>query len=153
MDFLGIRPPVNAPISSTVDARTNYNELAYNATDGQTSQVDFEQTRLMLKRCYDAGKEVYEEAVREGVDRIIEDMGQRIGEEADNAVPLGTFDSWVAFTDLKGWEHWAFYDAASTFTSDDSPEKIPREVLHYMCNRTIEWVIETFENEAEWFND
>lgn len=148
MDFLGIRPPVNAPISSTVDARTNYNELAYEATEGQTSQVDFEQTRLMLKRCYDAGKEIFEELARGDQDEA--SIQERIGQEADRAKPIGTFDSWVAFTDLKGWEHWSFYEAAESFTSDDSPERIPQNVLYHMCTRTIEWVVGTFENEARW---
>ena len=148
MDFLGIRPPVNQPVSATVDARTNYAELAYEATEGQTSQVDFEQTRLFLRRCYDAGKEAYEELARGDLDDS--SVQQRIGEEADNAVPIGTFDRWMVFTDLKGWEHWAFYEAADEFNTDSTPDAIPAQVLYFMASRCVEWVVGTFEEEAEW---
>jgi hypothetical protein len=153
MDFLGL--PTDIP--PRIDAgppkpKVNYNQLAYEATDGLTSQVDFEQTRLMLLYCWDAGRNLYEERVRNEIDMT--ELYDRTSQEADGAVPVGTFDAWMAFTDLKGWEHESYYDAATAFDSDrDDADMIPKTVLYDMCVKAIESVIEEFEAEARWFND
>ena len=153
MDFLGLPTDIPALSPSVqVEPSVNFNQLAYEATDGLTSQVDFEQTRLMLRRCFNAGRELYQERVRGDIDET--EQNDRISQEADGAVPIGTFDAWLAFTDLKGWEHFAYYDAATAFDSDrDDADMIPKTVLYDMCVKAIESVIAEYEIEAEWFGE
>lgn len=123
------------------------NELAYAATEGRTSQVDTKQAMVFLGRAHRAAEEIDTESFRdEGYD-----IEQRIDEEADNCVPNGTFDRWMAFTDLKGWESERYYEA--TFDSgalNDDNSFLPAYVLYGMAENVIRESLQMIQNRRSW---
>ena len=123
------------------------NELAYEATEGRTSQVDTKQAMVFLGRAHRAAEEIDAEMLRDDD----YDMDRRISEEADNCVPIGTYDRWMAFTDLKGWESERYYEA--TFDSNalnDDNSFLPAYVLFGLAENVIRNSLETIENRRSW---
>lgn len=80
-------------------------ELAYMATDGLTSGVSFEQTRLFLRRCESAGEEL--------AGYTDEEYDELLSQSADDVVPYGDYDRWLIFTDLIGFRSDYYADALS----------------------------------------
>lgn len=98
-------------------------ELAYMATDGLTSGVSFEQTRLFLRRCESAGEEL--------AGYTDEEYDELLSQSADDVVPYGDYDRWLIFTDLIGFrsEYWA--DSFAFVESGETSENAAWVLYHY----------------------
>jgi hypothetical protein len=123
------------------------NELAHEATDGRTSQVDTKQAAVFLGRAHRAAEEIDQEMFRD--DNY--NLDTRIDQEADNCVPTGTYDRWMVFTDLKGWESERYYEA--TFDSgalNDNNSFLPAYVLFGMAENVIRYSLKLIQSRRSW---
>jgi hypothetical protein len=123
------------------------NELAYEATGRRTSQVDTKQAAVFLGRAHRAAEEIDQEMF--GDDDY--DLDKRISEEADNCVPIGSYDRWMAFTDLKGWESERYYEA--TFDQgalNDDNSFLPAYVLFGYAENVIRSSMDTIASRRSW---
>ncbi len=123
------------------------NTLAYAATEGRTSQVDTKQAMVFLGRAHRAAAEIDAEMFRDDS----YDLDRRISEEADNCVPAGTFDRWMVFTDLKGWEDERYYEATFDQSAlNDDNSFLPAYVLFGMAETVIRDSMEMIQNRRSW---
>ncbi len=138
MNFLGIDAfGDQREIGMTVYDRASglsYNNLAYEATDYQTSSGPYSDvTKAFLSRCSNTAYEIREE--RSG------DEQDLTYEMAENCVPEGNYDRWSIFTELMGFEQDDYYDALGGQADLDDPSSIPAYVLMGMAVRLIEYLI------------
>lgn len=105
------------------DGDYTISQLSSYATEGRNYTVNFEVTKAFLKNCERAGEELLGE----------DDYDTVLLEYADDVVPYGDYDRWLAFTDLKGWESDDYYEALEGGADREDSSAIAAYVLNKMA--------------------
>lgn len=137
MVFLGIDSFGDQREKTGYDRSTGmtYNNLAYEATDYQTSSGPYgDATKAFLSRCSYTAYEIRGD--------FSDNERDLIYEQASNCVPSGNYDRWLIFTELMGFEQDDYYDALDGNADLDDPSAIAAYVLNGMAVRLIEHLIQ-----------
>ena len=159
MDFLtanfvtGGRDPskgVDNPSLNPALGGRSYSQLAYLATEGNSSSWHQQATAVFLRRCYLEAVEHHEDfrtVSRPDSEEAQVASTQVLSERASDCVPSGNYDRWLVFTDLIGWESESYYDALDSSADLDDPSAIPAYVLQRLAENCMYGLFEEFRTE------
>lgn len=116
-------------------------EVMYGADDGVMRRVTVtaeRKYRIWEEQAREIGRELEREMGSDRLDALIDDLPQRVAEEADNHVPYGTYERWMLFTEGELYDMEEFEDALQTAMNDPYDlGRLPAYLLYFKAEELI----------------